>query len=312
VDSSLDYPLQKCAEHPGHYLDAPACHAAACSSAYAARTRKHNNLAKVLAAAAREADCDVSREPETHTLLLSEFTAADCHRIFPKNNTTAYKIAFNKLVATTHELQQPSCKLSQVERSQVIQSRIDALPVSSKRVGLRVDLSIVNPRTNETKWVDTTSVNTAASSVIDREVPYVKEKQSVATVASNLALPYGPCRPSPALEAREAFKREKYSCLLTIANRQYDQGKRARKPTFSPFAISTTGDLGPEASLLIDWLVTQYAIKCQAQGPRVDGLSKKELITVFRHNLKIDLLFAMAAGMGEMITRAGLPLSPAV
>ena len=151
----------------------------------------------------------------------------------------------------------------------MIQSRIDAIPVSAKRVGLRVDLSIVNPRTNETKWVDTTSVNTAAPSVIDRELPYVKEMQSIATVAAKLTLPYGPSRPSPALEARENLKREKYSCLLTIANRQYDQGKRARKPTFSPFAMSTTGALGTEAGLLIDW--SQFAIKCQAQGPELMG-----------------------------------------
>ena len=95
--------MENCLVHSATHLDAAACHAATCTSAYGARTRKHNNIARVLATAALKAGLEVSREPDTHGLLLSQFSKADCERIFPKKANAAYKTAFNALV-------KPNCK----------------------------------------------------------------------------------------------------------------------------------------------------------------------------------------------------------
>ena len=59
----------------------------------------------------------------------------------------------------------PSCTLTH-EQKAAAQHLRDSFPITDPRdtKGLRIDLAIVNPTTHETKWVDVTSVNTAAPS----------------------------------------------------------------------------------------------------------------------------------------------------
>jgi hypothetical protein len=115
--SSADYPLQPCLEHVGHYLDANACHASACTAAYKARNIKHNNIVRVLSAAATEAGLEATREPDTHTLLLAEFSKEDCRRIFPKKLNIAYRTAFSNLTVASETFMNPSCTLSSEQKS---------------------------------------------------------------------------------------------------------------------------------------------------------------------------------------------------
>ena len=70
--------------------------------------------------------------------------------------------------------------------------------------------------------------------------------------------------------------------------------------------MSSSGDLAPKADLLQEWIVSQYTLKCKHAPPRPDGLKVKELVRDFRHRLKLGLQFAMAVGMGMMISEAGL------
>ena len=311
MTSSCDYPRQRCLVHPGTFLDAAACHAAACTSAFAARSAKHNQIARVLAAAATEAKLESCREPDTYGLLLSEFSKADCRRIFPKKTTSAYKAAFKDLLALDADLRSPRCDLSESAKSLALQSCIDALPITDKKdvTGLRIDLSLVNTFTGETQWIDVTSVNTAAPSYASREIHFLHDRQLAASAAVSLSIPSVTSNPSPTLEHRESIKKEKYSRLLCVAARQVLEGKRQRKPIFAPFAMSSTGDFGPEACLLLEWLIAQFRLSCSRDGSRADGLTTKERVTDFRHRLTLDLQFAMAIGNGNMICAAGLPIA---
>ena len=296
--------------YSGTHLDAAACHAATCTSAYGARTRKHNNIARVLATAALEAGLEVSRELDTHSLLLSELLKADCKRIFPKKANAAYKTAFNALVAAQAKLQDPACPHSHKEKSLALQHHIDTLAtVSNKRdiTGLRLDLALVNPLTNETQWIDVTSVNTAAPSYVNQEFHRICDEQRSSTTSSNLCIPPVPRHPNPSLVAREARKCDKYSRLISIASRQVFEHKRPKLPIFSPFAISSTGELGPGANLLQEWIVNQYHAKCAKAGLRPDGLTTKELVKDFRHRLKVETQLAVAIGNGNLICTADLP-----
>ena len=308
---SADYPLQRCLVHPGAYLDASACHAAACTSAFSARSKKHNQIARILAAAAAEAQLEYSREPDTYGLLLSEFSKSDCRRIFPKKTTAAYKTAFKDLLELDSELRNPRCPLSEASKAQARQACIDTLPITDKKdvTGLRIDLAIVNSFTGETQWIDVTSVNTAAPSCASREIHFLHDRQRAAAASASLLIPAVSTNPSPSLEHRESIKKEKYSRLVCVASRQADEGKRQRKPAFTPFAMSSTGDFGPEAWLLLEWLVNQYRQKCSRESTRPDGFTTKELTADFRHRLIVDLQFAMAIGNGNMICKAGLPFA---
>ena len=52
---------------------------------------------RVIVRAAQEAGLSSRCEPDTHSLLLGEFSKADCRRVFPKATSKAYKTAFEKL-----------------------------------------------------------------------------------------------------------------------------------------------------------------------------------------------------------------------
>ena len=97
----FDYPVQKClVEHKGtcQLLDANGDHASSgCPSAQHARIRKHDTIKRVVAAFAQEAGLVTRCEPDTHSLLLGEFSKADCRRIFPKQMSKAYRAAFDNL-----------------------------------------------------------------------------------------------------------------------------------------------------------------------------------------------------------------------
>src|SRR4051812_3211787 len=67
------------------------------------------------------------------------------------------------------------------------------------------------------------------------------------------------------------------------------------------------GELSPAASDLQEWIVEQYRRKCSADKSRADGCSTSDLVRQFRHKFKLDIQFAIAAGLGAMIQAAGQP-----
>ena len=94
---------------------------------------------------------------------------------------------------------------------------------------------------------------------------------------------------------------------MTAAKQQHADGKRASKPTFSPFIVSDFGEMAPAATDLQEWIVEQYRIKLKKQGRRADGCSSSDLVRQFRHKFKVGVQLAIASGLGAMIQAAGQP-----
>jgi hypothetical protein len=309
----FDYPVQRClATHSGAcpYLDANANHASSnCPATYHPRSQKHRNLMRVIVNAAQEAGLSTRCEPDTHSLLLGEFSKADCRRVFPKAISKAYKAGFDKVTQAADFIASASCSLSPEEKQNLIQSQIDLLPIHQGDVtGLRIDICLENPETGETKWVDTTAVHTTCLSYQDKELKAIA-KRNLSTAVSDLhrlpdALQFDP---SPTLLDRETEKVEKYSRLIMVAKKQHIDGKRTSVPTFAPFVVSDFGELAPAAVDLQEWIVDQFRRKCIKHGTRADGCSTLELVRQFRHKFKVSVQFAMAAGLGAMIQAAGQP-----
>ena len=65
--------------------------------------------------------------------------------------------------------------------------------------------------------------------------------------------------------------------------------------------------MSPAASDLQEWIVEQYRRKCAKEKSRADACSTSDLVRQFRHKFKIDIQFAIAAGLGAMIQAAGQP-----
>ena len=307
----FDYPVQKClATHRGSspFLDANGNHASSnCPATMYPRNQKHRGLMRVINNAAKVAGLQTRYEPDTHSLLLGEFSKADCRLVFPKSMSKAYKAGFEKVSQAADFIASANCTLSLLEKQNLIQSQIDLLPLhQGEYVGLRVDLCIENPDTGETKWVDATVVHTTSPSYENKELKAIAKKNLSSAVASSHGVPDAlQFAPSPALLDREALKVEKYSRLVMVAKKQHADKKRFSLPTFIPFAVSDIGELSPAASDLQEWIVEQYRRKCAKDKSRADGLSTSDLVRQFRHKFKIDIQFAIAAGLGAMIQAAG-------
>jgi hypothetical protein len=310
---AFDYPVQRClATHNGvsPFLDANANHASSgCPAATHPRNVKHRKIATVIVSAAREAGLSARTEPDTHSLLLGEFSKADCRRVFPKAASKAYKIGFENVSQAVDIIASPHCSLSPEEKQTLIQSKIDLLPIHKGDLkGLRIDVSIENTETGETKWIDTTAVHTSCVTYQAQELKAITKRNLSAAVAENQSLPDALLQdPSPTVLDREKLKTEKYSRLVLMASKQFVDGKRSSRPTFAPFVVSDLGELGPNAIELQEWIVEQYRRKLVKTGRRNDGCSTSELVRNFRHKFKVGIQLAMASGLGAMIQAAGQP-----
>jgi hypothetical protein len=318
VQEGFDYPVQRCLSghgvHVNPFLDANAIHASSgCPSAQRDCIGRHNAIVRVIAGAASEAGLKVSREPDTHSLLLGEVSKQDCKRVFPKKASKRYKEAFTDLVNTIDMTTSSSCTLSDADKQTLIRQKTDALPLldPNDATGLRLDFAITNDSTGDTKWGDVTVVNTTSPSYSGAELKAIMSRQlsKNLSVASNLP-DLMRSDPSPSLVTRQALKTEKYSRLMLIAGKQHRDGKRPKMPTFVPFAISNLGELSPAAVELHDWISDQFRLKCIKEGARADGCSAADLVYAFRRKLRVRTLFAVAAGIGSMICNAGLPWDP--
>jgi hypothetical protein len=270
--------------------------------------KKHNFIIRVLARAAKEAGLRVSVEPDTHGLLLGDFSKSACRRIFPKYVSKQYKDKFNEVMNAIDLVASPACAMDEAAKHAYVQARIDQLPAAKRddHVGLRIDLAVENEETGEAKWVDVTVVHTGCESYQDKEIKAVTARQIAAKLTDNLSLP-DPMKadPSPMLVERTSAKNSKYSNLLLVAKKQALEKKRKQAPTFFTFAMSDYGETAPVAVEFQEWLVSQYRTKCEREGRRADGCKTVDLVYDFRHRLCIGIQLAVAAGCGEMLRRAG-------
>ena len=131
---------------------------------------------------------------------------------------------------------------------------------------------------------------------------------NTSNIAATFELPdYLKVQPSPSLLKREATKNFKYSRLITVAQKQTQEKKRLKCPTFNAFIVSDFGDLSPAALELQEWLVTAFAKKCERDGARADGCNSADLIRSFRQRFKLNVQLAIASGLGGMLLTAGQP-----
>ena len=93
--------------------------------------------------------------------------------------------------------------------------------------------------------------------------------------------------------------------MVAVARKQAAEKKTKQAPRFVAIAVSDYGELSPMATDLCEWLVQQFRLKCEREGKRADGVSSLDRVRDFRRKLYTRIQFAVAAGCGEMMLRAG-------
>ena len=311
VDGEFDYPVQRClADHKGscQLLDANGDHASSgCPSTQHARIRKHDNIKRIIASFAQEAGLVTRCEPDTHSLLLGEFTKADCRRIFPRQMSKTYKNGFENLSQAQAFISSDQCELSLEQKQAYIQKKIDEIPEHAGDMkGLRIDVSVENPITGETKWLDISVVHTSCVTYRPAELKLIAQRRLTAAVKDFYFLQDNyEHDPSPSLLAREVEKADMYGHIVVIVAKQHLDGKRSTLPTFTPFIASDYGEIAPQAIVFQEWLVNQFRLKCSRDGSKNNGHATPDLVRNFRHRFKMSVQVAIAAGMGSIIQAAG-------
>src|SRR6185437_2485408 len=84
-----------------------------------------------------------------HSVLLGEFSKADCRRVFPKVASKAYKRHFKSLLDAIDFISSSDCPLSDTDKQIHLQNKLDLLPALDAKdtTGLRLDALFENPIT---------------------------------------------------------------------------------------------------------------------------------------------------------------------
>ena len=272
------------------------------------RCRKHTNVVTVLVTAAQAAGLHVKWEPDTYGLLLGQFSKAECRRIFPRQASKEYDAKFEDVMSTLLSFSE-SKDTTLLQQQVLLEEKVRALPElkPDDTTGLRLDLSITDPVTQETKWIDATICHTTSPSYLKKETENAIARQLSLAIATEHQLPdLKQFEPSPTLLQRENKKAEKYARLIAIANKQHREGRRPKAPQFIPFVLADSGEYSPQALDLQEWLVSRYK-ESQRRITRTDGVPLTELVRSYRQNLRVSIQLALAAGIGAMLLTAGHP-----
>ena len=161
---------------------------------------------------------------------------------------------------------------------------------TGERKGLRIDLALECPSTGDTKWIDVSAVHRSSPSYHQKEIKFVLDKRLSYDLAVDFKLPDPlAALPGPSVLERERTKIDKYSCLVSIAKKQFHERKRMKPPSFCPFVVSDTGEFGPSALQLQEHLVHTFKARCVASGPRADGCALNDIVHNFRHRFKVAI-----------------------
>ena len=171
----LGYSAEECL-HPhlsGHYklLDLHGNHAnSGCPSAVSARSQRHSFLKWTISQAAQEAGCIVKNEPQTHNLLQQQFSPEECRALFPK---TPSKEVIKEISDIKNELaiiERLPPGPERMNRRLDISNICKMMHKHHKTKGLRIDLEIIDPYTNEVRWIDATCIHPTCKSRIKSEI----------------------------------------------------------------------------------------------------------------------------------------------
>jgi hypothetical protein len=309
------YVEEVCALNHGHQcgLGPTAAHCIHCPSTYTARSNAHNGYARVVNAATNRLQCiPAQREPKTTTVLMDEFTYDECRALCPKV-LTVEKSALAKtfhgtmLRLASLNLEGPGAQAEMLLIQNQIAEAIASLGDAAK--GVRLDMSIELLCGKKDLLVDFSGVHSTAVATMAKLKHFTTALTISDTVSGGVVANNPTARiPSPAVVAAEELKRRRYATLMDIANRQFDSGKRERRPVLLPAIITHMGELGPGFITLIEELTACAGRQYRPNTALTCGRSRAQTTAAFRTRLKDALMVANAEGFGKALMAAGTPM----
>ena len=238
-------------------------------------------------------------EPKTENLLLGQFTEEQCRALFPKKPSKKYRAVVREILKVAGS----SGSYSAAELTPAfteLQALSTATQRDSKNKGLRIDVQLVDPIVAEEIWVDVAAFHPMTPGRLKAEHKQLRE---------NFAQPLRRRRAGKAVEDHQKLKHMTYMPMLSVARKQWKDGKRICMPQFLGSICSTLGEFSPDMVRLQEWLVKAHLRKLGREGDRADGRSMEALSAQFRNELRNAVIVAVMKGQAEMLVSAGLPSS---
>jgi hypothetical protein len=165
----LGYEAEQCMhrhlKNDDHLLDVHATHAnSGCPSASAGLHKRHSMFKWAVYYAAQEAGCMAQMEPKTENLLLGQFSADECRALFPKAPGKRSQEVIDRIMAERDDILTMLPGPDRDKKLKDISSTCRLLNRQHKTKGVRIDVAITAPDTNDALFVDTTCIHTSCKS----------------------------------------------------------------------------------------------------------------------------------------------------
>jgi hypothetical protein len=294
-----------------HYrlLDIHANHAnSGCPSSIAARSWRHKLLKYAVYNAAKEADLIVAMEPKTRNILLGQFSAQLCQTLFPKKPSKAIQVEIEKIKKELSATKALGPGPERTTREIALNNACRMMQAQHQTKGLRIDVQITDPHTQQEIWVDTTCIHPTCRTRIRSEMKFINSKikdQELRRNGGQSERNVGEV--GQAVTDQTQNKHDVYGPLIDVAKKQTIDGMRTHDPIFLAAAVSTFGELGVETVRLQELLTSAYSRKLAREGNRDDGFSIQSLTAEFRNKFRDRIQVSVAKGLGRMINTCGLP-----
>jgi hypothetical protein len=185
---------------------------------------------------------------------------------------------------------------------------------ANNTVGLRLDVQIFMPRGAE-HLIDVTVVSSTKKVLQKKSADWNKTQLEDMRSIQKKNSSHSPTFVyPPVLEGAEMDKSEKYAPLMGLIDRQVTRGSRSEKPSFHPFAISSTGVFGRGADMLTKMLVTEYSRTTSRRDGWKDrwGEDLSTRTSRFARRMAYAVTAAAVLGNAKMCQLAGTPWSKRV
>ena len=229
----LGYNAEQCLQphlkDPNQWMDVHGNHAnSGCPSAAAGRGRRHSLLKWALYYKAKEAGCIVRPEPPTKNLLLGQFSAKQCRSLFPKNPTKQMKKEIDDLHSRLEDIKKMKSGKEREKQEFTLEKMCDLMHDQYNTKGLRIDLQIEDPVSNQEIWVDVTCIHPTCKSRIKTELKQIKEEIQANEDERRGMNNFGREKKYEgyAARAQTQLKHRVYGPLITIARKQLYDGRR--------------------------------------------------------------------------------------
>ena len=116
-----------------------------------------------------------------------------------------------------------------------------------KTKGLRIDIEITDPHTNQTRWIDVTVIHPTCKTRIKRELKHrIQNLEAEKEARQNNEPNKFKGRQGYAVMQQTKTKHDVYEPLISIAEKQFQSKRRVQRPIFWAGVASALGEFGPE------------------------------------------------------------------